>query len=225
MSHSLTHSLSLLRRGLLALALAGLAGASLAQLSTGRTGANPGDQVRVNLTLGAGETRPLYLAATVGPQLYFFDENGLPAAYQPGVPTPRRLASARAGVNTLLTLSVPEGVNTRLTFYSVFGRADVPSAVPADVLAPGMADLATLQALPLEITAIPGGPNYAMYCESCHAYDPVTNQNNIQAGKDPQKIRAAIAQNMGEMGSLAHLSSAQVDAIAYWLQSPRFDCH
>lgn len=207
-----------LRRGLLAVALAAFAGGSFAQLSSGRTGANPGDEVRLNLTLPASESRPLYLAATIGSQIYFFNENGMPSLYQPGSATPRRLAAAGAGVNTLLTLTIPEGVSTRLTFYSVFGA-------PGDVLSPGVADVATLQSLPLDITAIPGGPNYAMHCESCHGYDPVTNQDNIQAGKNPQVIRAAIAQNKGEMGSLSHLSSAQIDAIAYWLQSPRFDCH
>lgn len=209
----------------LLLLLAGALAASapaFAQLSAGRTGANPGDEIRLQLDSAAARERPLYLAAVVGGQILFFDELGVPRPYQPGTPTPARLRRAPAGSQTLQTLTAPEGWDTTVTFYSAFGRT--PSAT-SDILREDGIDPGSLQALPLRITPVPGGPTYAAVCQECHGYDPADNTNRIQAGRDADTIARAIARDTGGMRALSHLSRTQIEAISYWIQSPRFDCH
>lgn len=211
------------RRTLLATALAGLIGATgtgFAQLSSDRTGANPGDQIRLNLVLPAARGDSLYLAAVLGSSIYFFDESGDVSAYTPGKATPRRRAGGAAGAQTVLEFALPEGIDAAATFYAGFGQSGV------DILAtPGALDATSLRSLPLDLTPVPGGPAYAANCQSCHDYDPAANINNIQNGKDAAKIKAAIAGNKGGMGQLSYLSARQIEAISYWIQSPRFDCH
>lgn len=212
---------SKLTRRLLAAALClGAIGSSLAQLSAGRTGANPGDTLQLNLNLAAARGDNLYLAAQLGGNIYFFDESGGLSPYVPGAATPRRRGGAGAGRLSVLELAVPEGLDTAVSFYAAFGPGG------GDVLAtPGALDLGTLQSLSLDVTPIPGGPSYAANCQSCHDFDPAGNLNNIQAGKDAAKISAAIAANKGGMGALAYLGAREIAAISYWIQNPRFDCH
>lgn len=199
---------------------AGAVGTSLAQLTADRTGANPGDQVRLNLNIAAGRSDNLYLAAQVAGSIYFFDEHGNISAYGPGATTPRRRAGGSAGQQNVLELVVPEGLDAGVTFYAAYGAGG------GDILAtPGALDMGTLQSVALDLTPIPGGPAYAANCQACHDYDPAANINNIQAGKDAARIKAAIAANKGDMGQLSYLSAREIEAISYWIQSPRFDCH
>lgn len=210
----------LLRQLLAAACCVGAVGTSLAQLSAARTGANPGDQIRLNLNLGAARSDNLYLAAQLAGNLYFFDEHGNIAAYTPGTATPRRRVGSGAGQQSVLELVVPEGLDAGVTFYTAFGPGG------GDILAtPGAIDLGTLQSVAIDLTPIPGGPSYAANCQSCHDYDPAANINNIQAGKDAARIKAAIAANTGGMRQLSYLNEREIAAISYWIQSPRFDCH
>lgn len=209
-----------LRRLLVAGMLAGAMGASLAQLTADRTGANPGDLLQLDLTLPAARGDSLYLAAALGGNYYFFNEQGDVSAYHPDTPTPRRAAGAAAGRQTVLEFTVPEGLDAPVTFYAAFGQSG------ADILkTAGALDMSSLKSLDFDLTAIPGGPSYAANCQSCHDYDPAANVNNILAGKSAAKIKAAIAANKGDMGQLSYLSQREIAAISYWIQSPRFDCH
>lgn len=206
--------------GLLGAGAMGTMGPSFAQLSTDRTGANPGDLVRLDQRLSARRTDNLYLAAQLGGNLYFFGERGDVSPYTPGASTPRRAAGGSAGLQTLMEITVPEGLNMPVTFYTAYGPGG------GDILAtPGAIDMSTLSSLTVDLTAIAGGPSYAANCQSCHDYDPAANISNIQAGKDAGRIKAAIAANKGGMGYLSSLGVREIDAISYWLQSPRFDCH
>lgn len=206
---------------LLALGLAGTSQADLiSSISADRTGANPGDQLSINIDLPDTAGNSVYLAAAVGGGLFFFDENGNPSAYQAGKPTPRRFASAGKGRQNALTMTVPDGVSTDITFYSVLGKGG------SDILgAPANIAPSSLSAVKLKLTNIAGGPAYAANCQSCHEFDPYTNVHNIQAGKDAAVIKRAIASDKGGMGSLSYLKPAEIDAISFWIQSPRFDCH
>jgi hypothetical protein len=198
----------------------GMVGGSLAQLTSNQTGANPGDYIRLDLNLSAARDDNLYLAAILAGTIYFFDEYGNPSAYSAGMPTPRRQAGGRAGLQNVLELMLPEGLDYPVTFYSAFGQGG------GDILAtPGALDMNSLQSFGMNLTSIPGGPAYAMNCQSCHEYDPAANINNIQAGRDANVIARAIATNKGEMGQLAYLSQRELEAISYWIQNPRFDCH
>lgn len=210
----------LTRRLLAATLCLGAIGSSLAQLSTGRTGANPGDTLQLNLKLAAARGDNLYLAAQLGGNIYFFDEAGGLSPYVPGAATPRRRAGVGAGQQSVLELAVPEGLDATVSFYTAFGPGG------GDILAtPGAIDMGTLQSVNIDVTPIPGGPSYAANCQSCHDFDPAGNLNNIQAGKDAAKIQAAIAANKGDMGQLTYLSQREIAAISYWIQNPRFDCH
>jgi hypothetical protein len=209
-----------LRRLAAAALCLGAMGTSLAQLSAGRTGANPGDTLQLHLNLAAARGDNLYLAAQVGGSFYFFDEAGGLSPYTPGATTPRRRAGAGAGRQSVLELAVPEGLDATVSFHAAFGAGG------GDILAtPGAIDMGTLQSVSLDVTPIPGGPSYAANCQSCHDYDPTANVDNILAGRDAAKIQAAIAADKGGMGALSFLSVREIAAISYWIQNPRFDCH
>lgn len=209
-----------IRRVLAAGLCMGMVGGSLAQLTSNQTGANPGDLIQLYLNLPAARSDNLYLAAILAGTIFFFDEHGNPSAYSAGASTPRRQTGGSAGLQNVLTLTLPEGLDYPVTFYSAFGQGG------GDILAtPGGLDMNSLQSVAMNLTSIPGGPAYAMNCQSCHDYDPSANIDNVQAGMDATVIARAIADNKGGMGQLAYLGQREIEAISYWIQSPRFDCH
>jgi mono/diheme cytochrome c family protein len=195
------------------------AGSALAQLSANTGEATAGQALSITLNLPHSRTDSGYLALMFGGATYFLDENGTLVPYQPGVPTPRRLASGAAGQHTLFALTVPAGLAGTADFYSAFGQSGV------DVLAmAGALDMSSLQHVSVTLKAAAatadGKALYAQHCAACHGVNPSYNIDRILTGRDAAKTQLAIAQDKGGMGYLAFLTDAEQAAIAAWIANP-----
>lgn len=192
-----------------------------AQLSASSARVETGAPLTISLNIPAARQDSAYFAALVGGALYFFDEQGAPSPYRPGVPTPRRLAPGVQGGHTLLALNVPAGLAGSVAFYAAFGQAGV------DILStPGALDTGTLQQVQVEIAAASGGAAsgralYQEHCAACHSANPLHNVDHILRGRDAAVTQRAIEGNRGGMGYLSFLSASQHAGIAAWIANPQ----
>lgn len=205
------------------LGLLGIAAATaaLAQLSANGSEVAAGQPLAVTLNLPASRAESVYFAIMFGGGIYFVDEAGALTAYQPGVATPRRLASGPQGRHTLFSMTIPTGLLGKADFYSAFGQSGV------DVLATaGALDMASLQHVDVTLkaataTAAANGKSlYGEHCALCHGANPLSNIDKIMLGVDAAKTQRAVLADKGGMGYLSTLTDAEHAAIAAWIANP-----
>jgi mono/diheme cytochrome c family protein len=202
------------------LGIAAVATSAFAQLSTNSSEVAAGQSLTVTLNIPGNRAESGYFAIMFAGGIYFLDETGALSPYQPGVPTPRRLASGTQGQHTLFSMTIPAGLVGNADFYSAFGQSGV------DVLATaGALDMSSLQhvsvALKEAASVVPDGRAlYAQNCASCHGVNPLYNAERILNGRDAGKTKQAIVQDKGGMGYLNFLTDTEHTAIAAWISNP-----
>lgn len=205
------------------LALVGIAAATpaLAQLSANGSEIAAGQTLTVTLNQQGSRPESAYCAIFFGGSIYFVTETGALSPYQPGVATPRRLASGTVGQHTLFSFAIPAGLVGQADFYSAFGQSGV------DVLSTaGALDMTSLQHVVVNLKAATaatanGKSLYVEHCAACHGSNPAQNIDKILRGRDAAVTQQAIAQNKGGMSYLSSLTDAENAAIAAWIANPQ----